>query len=219
MVISNESNLRSYQRGASLIEVLVAILIFSIGMLGIAALTSAAVRYQSGNVARGAIAASINDYADRLRGNIDAANGYPAKATSSTAAAITGTGYIYTATYTAQQSGTITFPTSPNCATTVCTPAELSNYDIAAWRIALRNNLPGGAGFVSGDVRNGFDVTVMWFDKDFTASDDSAFTDTPESSRVCTAADVANSAASRFCCPQGASTISGVRCYTTKILP
>ena len=188
-------------------------------MLGVAALTSAAIRYQAGNVARGAVAASINDYADRLRGNLDGAAGYTANPTSSVATAITGTGYIYTATYTAQQAGTVTFPTSPDCANTACTPAQLSNYDLAAWRLALKNNLPGGAGFVSGNVLSGFDVTVMWFDKDFTGSDDSAFTDVPEAARVCSAADASNSAAARFCCPQDAAAISGVRCYTTKILP
>jgi type IV pilus assembly protein PilV len=209
----------SSQRGAGLIEVLVAILIFSIGMLGVAALTSAAIRYQTGNVARGAVAASINDYADRLRGNLDAANGYTPVATSPAVSPTTGTGYVYTVTYTTQQSATIAFPTSPNCATTTCTPAELANYDLSAWRLALRSNLPSGAGYISGDIRSGFDVTVMWLDKDYTASNDSEFTDVPEASRVCSAADSANSAAARFCCPQDAQAAAGVRCYTTKILP
>jgi type IV pilus assembly protein PilV len=219
MAFPQTMHLQSNQHGASLIEVLVAILIFSIGMLGVAALTNAAIRYQSGNVARGAVAASIQDYADRLRGNLDDANGFSANPTSSTASSVTGTGYVYVDTYSTQKSGSIAFPTSPNCALTKCTPAELSNYDLSAWRIALRDNLPGGAGFVTGDVRNGFDVTVMWFDKDLTSSNDSAFTDAPEASRTCNAADSPNSAAARFCCPQAAGAVAGVRCYTTKILP
>jgi type IV pilus assembly protein PilV len=215
----SRQNFSSNQQGSSLIEVLVAILIFSIGMLGVAALSSAAIRYQTGNVARGAVAASINDYADRLRGNLDGANGFTPMPTSSTASPVTGTGYVFTDSYSAQQSSTIAFPTSPNCAIAICTPAELANYDLSAWRLALRNNLPNGAGYVSGDIRNGFDVTVMWLDTTFTASNDSDFTDIPEASRVCNAADSADSAAARFCCPQAAGAAPGVRCYTTKILP
>jgi type IV pilus assembly protein PilV len=202
------------QSGASLIEVLVAILIFSIGMLGIAALSSAAIRYQTGNVARSAIASSINDYADRLRGNLYGANGY-----SAPSAAAPSTGYVYTATYTTQQSGTITFPTTPNCASTTCSLSELSNYDITAWRQSLRNNLPGGAGYVVGDYTTGFDVTVMWYDKEFAVSNDNAFTDNPDNSRQCRPSDSPASAAARFCCPENAEVIPGVRCYTTKIFP
>jgi type IV pilus assembly protein PilV len=207
------------QQGASLIEVLVAIFIFSIGMLGIAALSSAAIRYQTGNVARSAVAASINDFADRMRSNIDAANGYTPAPTVPGVTPTASTGYVYTATYASQVGGTITFPTAPNCGAASCTPAELSAYDTAAWRLSLRNNLPGGAGLVSGDVLTGFDITVMWYDKEFVASDDEAFTDTPEPSRVCTAADSATSGAARFCCPAAASAPAGVRCYTTKVFP
>jgi type IV pilus assembly protein PilV len=219
MMNTNQITNVTTQTGASLIEVLVAIFIFSIGMLGIAALTSAAVRYQTGNVARGAVAASINDYSDRLRGNLDAANGYTPEAVSASVAPVTGTSYVYAATYAAQRTATIAFPTSPDCATAKCTPAEMAAYDLAAWRLALRANLPGGAGFVSGTIRSGFDVTVMWFDKDLAASDDSSFIDTPESSRTCNASDAAASAAARFCCPQAASAPAGVRCYTAKIVP
>jgi type IV pilus assembly protein PilV len=211
--------MRAHQNGASLIEVLVAIFIFSIGMLGIAALSSAAIRYQTGNVARSAVAASINDFADRLRGNIEGANGHIQAPASPGATPVLSTGYVYTATYTAQQGSTIAFPTSPDCATAICTSAQLSAYDTAAWRLSLRNNLPGGAGHITGNVRNGFDITVMWYDKEFAASDDSAFTDKPEESKVCNATDAAKSPAARFCCPATAAAPAGVRCYTAKVFP
>jgi type IV pilus assembly protein PilV len=205
-------------KGASLIEVLVAVFIFSVGMLGIAALTSAAVKYQTGNVVRGAVAASIGDITDRIRGNIVNANGFTPPAVGTTTTVIS-TGYNYTATYASQQSGTITFPTTPDCRSQACTPAEMTSFDISNWRSDVRRNLPGGAVLLQGGIANGFDITVMWFDKDYVRGDDSAFTDTPEATRVCSAADSADSANARFCCPAVAQAPVGVRCYTTKVLP
>ncbi len=207
------------QYGASLIEVLVAILIFSIGMLGIAALTAAAVRYQTGNVARGAVAAGISDISDRIRGNIYGASGFSPPSAAGTTTVVVSTGYSYTATYSSQQAGTITFPTSPDCSGSNCTFSELSNYDMAAWRKDLRERLPGGAGWISGDIRSGFDVTIMWFDKNYVASEDANFLDTLSPSRVCLAADDPKTAASRFCCPEAALAPDGVRCYSTKVYP
>lgn len=209
---------RHRTQGASLIEVLVAIFIFSLGMLGIAALTSAAIRYQIGNVARTAVAASVSDIGDRIRSNITAANGYTPPSSPMITPTMS-TGYNYTATYVAQQASTITFPTSPNCGATTCTFQELSQYDLAAWRSNLRTNFPGGAGLLSGDINSGFDVTVMWFDKDYARSNDDAFTDSLEQTRTCEAADLSSSSKARFCCPEVADAPVGVRCYTTKLFP
>jgi type IV pilus assembly protein PilV len=217
-MISHIRSSKKKAKGAGLIEVLVAIFIFSVGMLGIAALTSAAVKYQTGNVVRGAVAASIGDITDRIRGNLTDASGFSPPGVGTTTTSVSA-GYNYTATYTAQQSATIAFPTSPDCGAAVCTPAEMTNYDIANWRRDIRQKLPGGAALLQGNVANGFDVTVMWFDKDYVRGDDSAFTDTPEATRVCDASDSPNSSNARFCCPAAAQAPVGVRCYTAKVVP
>jgi type IV pilus assembly protein PilV len=202
--------------GATLIETMVAIIVFTFGMLGIAALMSSAIKYQIGNSARMGVASNISDLAERIRSNVAGSNGFAIRASGTTSFTISS-GYSYTATYADQLSATPTY--AIDCLTTTCTNSERAQYDLVQWRVSLRNSLPGGAGLIAGDLKNGFDATVMWFDKTAVRGDDSAFTDTLESNRVCLAADDPTSAAARFCCPSAAQAPAGVRCYNAKVIP
>ncbi|MDM0115278.1 type IV pilus modification protein PilV [Variovorax sp. J22R133] len=198
------------QAGATLIEALVALLIFSIGMVGIAGLMSSAIKYQTGNEARFNVSAALNDLSERLRVNVAGANGFAAVVGGVTTKA---TGYQLSSTYTAQVSAVPSTPTV-DCASASCTPAQMADYDIAHWKNLLRATLPGGAGYIVGDVVKGFDVSVMWADK--SAVDAS---DTLIAARSCNAADSDTSGKARFCCPSDAEVPDGVRCYTARIVP
>ncbi|GAA4359513.1 hypothetical protein GCM10023165_55710 [Variovorax defluvii] len=172
---------------------------------------ASAVKYQTGNEARLHVAAAINDLAERIRVNAAGANGYNIVAGG---VVVAGTGYQLTQTYAAQTSAAAA-TYDPDCSVAACTPAQLAAYDQAKWRNLLRATLPGGAGYITGNVTNGFDVSVMWFDK--SAVDGSG---TLLSNIECSnlAADQ-NTAKARFCCPTGASVPDGVRCYTAKVIP
>jgi type IV pilus assembly protein PilV len=204
-------NTRGHQAGATLIETLVALLIFAIGMVGIAGLMASAVKYQTGNEARLHVAAAVNDLAERIRVNAAGANGYNAVVGGTV---VTGTGYQLTQTYAAQIGATAA-TYDPDCSTAVCTPAQLAAYDQAQWQNLLRATLPGGAGFITGNVINGFDVSVMWFDKSVVDGNGDLVSTISCSNTI---ADQ-DKAEARFCCPSQASVPAGVRCYTAKVIP
>lgn len=199
------------QTGATLIEALVAILIFAFGMVGIAGLMATSVKYQVGNEARLNVAAAMNDLAERIRSNVTGSKGYPAIVNGVTTV---GTGYQLADTYASQIAATAATP-SPDCSTAACTPAQLASYDQTKWRRLLRTTLPGGAGYITGDVSAGFLVSVMWFDKNAVNTDDSALANLSCTNAV---ADQ-NKASARFCCPADAAAPVGVRCYTARVIP
>ena len=64
---------RAAQRGVSLIEVLVAVVILTIGLLGLAGLQAGGMRVSQGATFRGLASQYASDMADRMRANADAA--------------------------------------------------------------------------------------------------------------------------------------------------
>lgn len=106
------------QKGVSLIEVLVAILIFSLGLIGLAGLLVMATRANHGAYERTQVSYMAHNMADRMSANPigvwnDAYNGdnYPLDSVTS------------------------------NCATG-CTPAELAVHDQQLWSAQLKTFLP-----------------------------------------------------------------------------
>lgn len=187
------------QRGATLLEVLVAILVLSIGLLGIAGLTSASVRYSQGGWARATVASALSDLADRVRSNPSAS------ATAFVAA---------TDTYATQQ-GASYGATVTDCLASSCTDANvLAAYQLEDWRMAVKRSLPSSAIWVSGSRSTGYQATVMWFDKSFLQSDGKTLDSTP----ACTGTEAAK-IAERSCCPASAAAPAGVRCTNMTIVP
>ncbi|MGB1885606.1 MAG: type IV pilus modification protein PilV [Gammaproteobacteria bacterium] len=94
------------QRGMTLVEVLIAILIFAIGLLGIAALQVSGLRYTKSSQTRSVAAIQAENMVDRMRANETAvANGM----------------------YLALGAETV------NCDNTACAPQEMANYDFNRW--------------------------------------------------------------------------------------
>lgn len=198
--------------GFSLIEVLVALVVFAIGALAVAGLQVRALKAQQLVESRGTAAALLSDLADRIRANPSAA----------AATQYLYTGDSYSAQRTAMDASTKPAP-EKNCTTGTCTAAELAAVDLVDWRLALDRRLPAGAGLVSGDPIKGYTVTVAWFDKDWRTPAGSV-----EQSATCTAstpstAEQANSAAMalRTCCPSalGNPVSAGVRCLNALVRP
>lgn len=106
------------QRGVSLIEVMIAVLIFSVGLIGLASLLVMATRSNHAGYLRTQVAFLANNMADRMRanpvgvwdGSYDSAS-YP----------VTGT---------------------TNCETAVCSPANIAKRDQQAWSGMLKTLLP-----------------------------------------------------------------------------
>jgi len=187
------------QGGTTLIEVMVAILVLSIALLGIAGLTSASMRYSQGSWARASVASALTDLADRVRTN----------------PAATATAYLQaTDNYAAQQATSYALPSATDCSSATCTPADMAAYQLEQWRLSVKRNLPSSAIWVSGSRATGYQATVMWFDKSFVKADGT----TLDASATC-ASSITNAIAQRNCCPSGAAAPDGVRCTNMTIVP
>lgn len=164
------------QDGIGMIEVMVAIVIFAFGMLGLAGLQTTALRYQKNAWLRANTAALTTDIAERLRSNLEGAKD--------------ATAYQFTEAYADAFAAP---PAAPDIGTGVLpTKKQIADRDLAEWAAAASEQLPGGAVNLSGSIVNGYMATLMWRDKDYTGT-----------ASVCTSTDSASG--QRHCCPQTAA--------------
>ena len=191
---------RQRESGTTLIEALVAMLVLSIGLLGIAGLAAASLRNSQGAWARAAVASGLSDFADRVRANPTANE----------------TAYRFAANdYAAQREALLDEEVviAKDCLAEVCTPTQLATYHLTDWRLAMNRSMPGAAVWVTGERDKGYQATVMWFDKTF-VDDDGV---TPSASATCNGAE--DGIAARTCCPDAANAVDGVRCTNMTIVP
>lgn len=141
------------QFGASLIEVLVSIVIASIGLLALAGINASSLRYGKLSQYRATATLLVSDLADRMRANF---------VTPATLAQ-----YSYQVDFAGQ--ATIGAAPTPACdATAACNATQLAAMDLWQWRKTVRAALPnGGSVFVMPLVaQNSADVWVAWQDAD-----------------------------------------------------
>jgi type IV pilus assembly protein PilV len=189
------------QYGFSLFEILVAILILSFGLMGLAQLQSATVRFKTNSWVRSAAATLFTDMADRLRANPTQTGSAYGAGTSTVSA------YLFSQTWSTQQSATLSI--TKDCVATTCTSSERATYDLETWRINTRRMIPQGSVNIEGNRATGFTLTLSWFDKNNG--------DTPPA--ICTASLTGMAAAN--CCPSALSvaTTNGVRCLRMTLIP
>ncbi|MCP4128534.1 MAG: type IV pilus modification protein PilV [Gammaproteobacteria bacterium] len=136
------------QRGYSLMEVLVAMIILAVGLLGIAGLQALSVKNTHSAYLRSQATLLAYEIIDDIRANPSAMANY--------AIAI----------------GAALPSLSTACigVSASCTTAQLAAYDISQWSSGITGLLPGGDAsvVVSGDDVT---VTVQWVDKEATAHD------------------------------------------------
>jgi type IV pilus assembly protein PilV len=137
------------QTGAGMVEVLIALLISAVGLLGLGGLQASSLRYQKTANFRGLATQYASEMADRLRANLVGvrAGNY------SDFASDTYTGNAPTA------------PASMPCNgsdTASCSPQQVAVQDVYRWRLGLSQGLAGGYGEVSGDADKGFVIRVYY---------------------------------------------------------
>ena len=125
--------------GFTLLEVMVAVLVLSVGLLGLASLQANSLRQNSSAYMRTQAVILANDMADRMRANL-------------TEVAVGAYNNVSDAT----------IPADPVCEGSPCAPNLITDHDIATWFDSL-SELPNGTGTVTGDGRL-FTITVMWDD-------------------------------------------------------
>lgn len=128
-----------YQRGVSLIESMIALLVISIGLLGIAALQITAMGQNTSALHHSQAVWIAYNMSDRIRANISQFGNYDGIDTNN--------GY------------------SQDCLTLSCTNAEMLTADAQDWS-AMVGNLPTGRGIIATPVSaNELNITVMWDDE------------------------------------------------------
>lgn len=137
------------QRGFTLIEVLIAALILSIGLLGLAGLQARGLQFNQSAYQRTQATILAYSMADRLRNNVASANGGSYDTLFADAAAL----------------GT-------DCEVANCNPGDMAAFDLFQWKCALDSGnacpnvdgiLPNGQGQITraGTV---FTISVQWLD-------------------------------------------------------
>ena len=138
------------QRGISIIESLVALVVISVGMLGIAGLYLSSLQASRTAKLRAGAVELVGSLADRIRANRDAATAYNTSAYGGA-------------------------PATQGCDTaTRCSAAALAQDDLARWLTELKAGLPGGTA-VTGTVvvtdrarplSDNYLITVQWKESD-----------------------------------------------------
>lgn len=152
MRVENTDRRRGRQTGSSLIEVLIALLVMSFGMLGMAGMTANALQTSKLSQFRSVATHLAASFGESLRGNV---HGF------------TQNLYEIPGPYT----GSSALVTVPACVTvTRCLATEVANIDIAVFTNALRRGLPNGGAYMTRSTTNSIaaDLWVMWIDPSMT---------------------------------------------------
>lgn len=124
------------QQGFSLIEILVTVLIISVGLLGLAGMQMKALQHSNDSYNRSQASLLAYDIADRVRGNIGAIAQY-------------------------QNADTTKITTTTNCETSGCTATQISTYDLEQWKADVESQLPLGRGTITNSGLE-YTITIMW---------------------------------------------------------
>ncbi len=128
------------QKGFSIMEVLIAMIVVAIGLLGTAAMQTVSMESTVNSANRTVALYLANDLIDRIRANRaghDAGNYNDVSTAALDADCLTATG---------------------------CTVEEMAKHDMQEWLTGLDNNLPSGTGTIA---RNGdaYLITVSWLER------------------------------------------------------
>jgi len=142
--VMNQSHPHTQHAGFSLIEVLVAVIVVTIGLLGFAKLQ--VITLQDNQTASEYTHATLlaYDIADRIRANPDGVrDGNYAKALGScTAPAATA-----------------------SCESTACNPAQMAAWDISDWQTTINTQLPNPSCGITIAADSTISVSLIWQDK------------------------------------------------------
>ena len=126
--------------GFTLLEVMVALLIFSIGLLGLAGLQGSSLQNNKTADLRSIAVIAAHDMAERIRAN----------------------GRDKNQVYDNIATG-IPTPATDCISTASCTsPSQIRDWDNYEWQTMLKNSLPSGRGTVAPNADGALVITVMW---------------------------------------------------------
>lgn len=139
--ITIQSRTAARAAGFTLIETMVALLVLSVGMIGVAALHGQTLAMSSTAMNRSEAVSLSGEMADRIRVNRGARLAYEGAAADNDCDDPTGAGGVD------------------------CSEAEMAAHDLFIWQNQVQNNLPGGVGAIDVDTGTNpttYTITVSW---------------------------------------------------------
>ncbi|MCP4331660.1 MAG: type IV pilus modification protein PilV [Gammaproteobacteria bacterium] len=136
MLTQTLNSRKNAQRGVTLVEAMIALLVISIGLLGIASLQITAMNQNTSSLNHSQAVWAAYNMSDRIRANISEFANYDGVRTDG--------GY------------------SQDCMGGNCSADQMRLADATDWTTMV-GNLPGGLGVISSNL-DGLQVTVMWDD-------------------------------------------------------
>jgi type IV pilus assembly protein PilV len=151
---------RCRAKGVSLVEVLISIVIASIGLLALVGTNVSSVRFTKMSQYRATATQLASDLGERMRANKAGRASYDMQTDFAGQAAL---------------------PVAPgtlcNSFATTCTAAEMAAFDLQAWQVLVRNQLPEGSAFiVYQNAQTAADVWLVWRDPAVANADDAPTT-------------------------------------------
>ncbi|TAK97180.1 MAG: type IV pilus modification protein PilV [Aquabacterium sp.] len=155
MSMSHSQHRWRNQTGATLVEVLVSVLLLSLGVLAMAAMQVNAVQYSKTSEFRTVATLLANDLGDRMRAN---------DPSGQVRSGPTGYDYLSSGAYAAP---TLPNPPGTDCAdgATTCAFNQMAAYDKATWARTVFQQLPQGTARVVVDAANAnAEIWIVWTD-------------------------------------------------------
>lgn len=131
------------QRGTTLIEVLIALVVVSVGLLGVAKMQALAISSSRTSAMRSLIAIEAASLASAMHANEAYWQAVTPTFTASVAVNSTGSTATITSSDTAMAGQTA------SCVSSVCSASQVAASDLGAWAIALWKLVPSTAGSVT----------------------------------------------------------------------
>lgn len=134
-----------FQSGFTLLEIMVAMVIFAVGMLGLAGIQALSLENTSSSYSRSQAVLLAYDMVDRMKANPTAGNNYEIAV------------------------GTNVATPAKLCNSVACNDNEMATFDHWQWKTALPDLLLSGAGQVVNTAGTSYTITVHW-DEDRTGA-------------------------------------------------
>jgi len=149
------------QNGFTLLEVMIAMVIFAVGMLGLAGIQALSLESSHSSYSRSQAILLAYDMVDRMKAN-----------------SVAGTAYEITTSTTIDET-TVTM-----CDSVTCNSAQMANFDHWQWKSALPTLLISGQGQVVNTASTDYTITVHW-DEDRSGATDTTCPPTAETHLRC----------------------------------
>ncbi|GAB2894295.1 type IV pilus modification protein PilV [Microbulbifer echini] len=144
------------QRGATLIEILVSILVLAIGLLGLAATQMMSLKNGNGSHHRYMAALAAQEIIERMRANPVGFKSGDYDGNHGLSVDLAGEDDDISGGAPSTDNNSLT----PDCSSK-CTPSELSDLDIYEWENLLSSNFPSATGSIKSDAGE-VKVTITW---------------------------------------------------------